>query len=225
MILPMGRITRDYLRNHRLCPHQCAPNMFKVLGCVDALNNQMNLGLTWHDVVHLYECHSLSRGCCLKSQSNEVRLISCLPKSNKGMKDDFLIVSRGWHDGLPYPEGKNTRWGSLGPGLSAETLVLRDISIYIFYSTSSQKMFIIGLTMSAYFGCFADKEHISPKISCVNVPRLNFLLRLEIFVSKDRQLQAAHLILGYKPLLRIYHQDAGPSIESRQPPSCSDRHF
>ena len=26
MTLPMGRITRDYLLNHRLCPHQCAPN-------------------------------------------------------------------------------------------------------------------------------------------------------------------------------------------------------
>ena len=30
MTLPMGRITRDYLRNHRLCPHQCAFNMFRV---------------------------------------------------------------------------------------------------------------------------------------------------------------------------------------------------
>ena len=111
MILPMGRITRDYLRNHRLCPHQCAPNMFKVLGCVDALNNQMNLGLTWHDVVHLYKCHSLSGGCCLKSQSNEVRLISCLPKSNKGMKDDFLVISGGWHDGLPCPVKARTLGG------------------------------------------------------------------------------------------------------------------
>ena len=36
--LPTGRITRDYLRNHRLIPHQCAPNLFRVLGCVDALN-------------------------------------------------------------------------------------------------------------------------------------------------------------------------------------------
>ena len=69
-------------------------------------------------------------------------------------------------------------------------------------------MFIIGLTMSAYFGCFADKEHVSPKISCANVPGLNFLLRLEIFVSEDRQLWAVHLILGYEPLLRIY-QDTG----------------
>ena len=55
MTLPMGRITRDYLINHRLTPHQCAPNLFRVLGCVDALNKQMGLGLTWHDVVHIYE--------------------------------------------------------------------------------------------------------------------------------------------------------------------------
>ena len=101
MTLPMGRITRDYLRNHRLCPHQCAPNVFKVLGCIDALNNQINLGLTWHYVVHLYKCHSLSGGYYLKSWSDEVRLIYCLPKSNKGMKVDFLIISGGWHDGLP----------------------------------------------------------------------------------------------------------------------------
>ena len=28
MTIPMGRITRDYLRGHRLAPHQCAVNMF-----------------------------------------------------------------------------------------------------------------------------------------------------------------------------------------------------
>ena len=44
--LPMGRVTRDYLINHRLCPHQCAPNLFRVLGSVDALNEQMGLRLT-----------------------------------------------------------------------------------------------------------------------------------------------------------------------------------
>ena len=94
MTLPMGRITRDYPIDHRLCPHQCAPNMFRVLGCVDALNEHLQLGLTWHDVVHLYECHSQSdRGFYLKSRSPVVRLISCLPKSNKGMKDDYLIAS------------------------------------------------------------------------------------------------------------------------------------
>ena len=93
MTLLMGRTTRDYLLNHRLCLHQCAANM-KVLRCVDALNDQMNLGLTWHDIVHLYKCHSLTSGYYLKSRSDEVRLISCLPKSNKGLKDNYLVVSK-----------------------------------------------------------------------------------------------------------------------------------
>ena len=104
MTLPMSRIISDYLINHRLCLHQCAPNMFRVLGCVDALNEYLQLGLTWHDVVHLYECHSQSDGgFYLKSRSPVVKLISCLPKSNKGMKDDYLIALGAWHDGLHCP--------------------------------------------------------------------------------------------------------------------------
>ena len=111
MTLPMGRITRDYLLNHRLCLHQCAPNLFRVLESVDALNDLMELGLTWHDIIHMYECHSLaSAGYYLKSCSDVVRLISCLPKSNKGLKDDYLVVSKEWHDGLHYP----VRVGKLG---------------------------------------------------------------------------------------------------------------
>ena len=109
--LPMGRITRDYLLNHRLCPHQCVANMFRVLGCLDALNNQMNLGLTWHNVAHMYKCHSLAEGYYLKSQSEEVRLISCLPKSNKGLKDNYLVVSREWHDGFHCPVRAGTPGG------------------------------------------------------------------------------------------------------------------
>ena len=38
MRLPMGRVTRDYLIAHRICPHQCMPNLFRVLGSVDVLN-------------------------------------------------------------------------------------------------------------------------------------------------------------------------------------------
>ena len=94
MTVPMGRITRDYLRAHRLCPQQCAPNFFRVLEAIDALNHHLGLGLTWYDVAHLYEGHIKARaGFYLKSRSIVVKLISCLPKSNKGMKDDFLILS------------------------------------------------------------------------------------------------------------------------------------
>ena len=104
MTIPMGRITRNYLIAHRLCSHQCAPNMFRILGCIDALNEHLQLGLTWHDVVYMYEFHSqVDEGYYLKSRSAVVRLISCLPKSNKGMKDDYLIVSGPWHDSLHCP--------------------------------------------------------------------------------------------------------------------------
>ena len=109
MTLLMGRITRDYLINHRLCPHQCTPNLFRVLGSVDALNEHLGLGLTWHDVVHMYECHSLANAkFYLKSRSLIIRLVSCLPKSSKGMKDNYMIASGAWHDGLycPIQEGE-----------------------------------------------------------------------------------------------------------------------
>ena len=55
----MDRVTRDYLIAHKLCLHQCAPTLFKVLGSVDTLNEQMGLNLTWHDVVWMYKCHLL----------------------------------------------------------------------------------------------------------------------------------------------------------------------
>ena len=94
MTIPMSRITRDYLRAQRLYPQQCAPNFFRVLGVIDALDRHLGLGLTWYDVAHLYEGHQEARaGFYLKSRFSAVKLISCLPKSNKGMKDDFLIVS------------------------------------------------------------------------------------------------------------------------------------
>ena len=104
MTLPIGRVTRDYLRNHRLWPHQCAPNLFRILGAIDALNQHLGLRLTWLDVVHMYEGHKQKgAGFYLKSRSDIVRLISCLSKSNKGMKDDYLIASGAWHDGFPCP--------------------------------------------------------------------------------------------------------------------------
>ena len=111
MTLPMGRVTRDYLRNHMLCPHQCAPNLFRILEVIDALNQHLGLGLTWLDVVYMYEGHKQKgAGFYLKSRSDVVRLISCLPKSNKGMKDNYLIASEAWHDGIPCP----TQPGELG---------------------------------------------------------------------------------------------------------------
>ena len=104
MTIPMGRITRDYLCARRLCPHQCALNFFRVLGSIDALDRHLGLGLTWHNVAHLYEGHRESRASFyLKSRNSVAKLISCLSKSNKGMKDDYLILSGPWSDSLACP--------------------------------------------------------------------------------------------------------------------------
>ena len=50
MRIPIGTITRDYLRAHKLAPIQCAPNMFRILGSVGALNENKGLGLAHYDV-------------------------------------------------------------------------------------------------------------------------------------------------------------------------------
>ena len=59
MQIPMGRITRDYLKAHRRAPTQCALYMFRILGSVNALNEKMGLGLTYHDVNWVYNLHHL----------------------------------------------------------------------------------------------------------------------------------------------------------------------
>ena len=50
----------------------------------------------------------------------------------------------------------------------------------------------------------------------VNVQALNYLLRSEIFVSKDGQLRAAPHILDYEPLSRAF-VDVGQVIRARSP--------
>jgi len=103
MQIPMGRVTRDFLIAHRLCPTQCSQNLFRILGSVDALNQKMEVNLTHHDVNWVYNCQHLKDiGYYLKTRVFSVRLISCLPKSNKGLNQDFIVLSE-WHDGLHCP--------------------------------------------------------------------------------------------------------------------------
>jgi len=119
MTIPMGPITRSYLRFFRLSPTQCASNMFRVLGSIEALNEIMNLNLTHHDVNWVYNPHNLKgQGYYLKSRYPVVRLIQCLPTLNKNLKENFLIFSEKWHDGLPCPTEKGAPSGSITLGSS-----------------------------------------------------------------------------------------------------------
>ena len=59
MKIPMVIVTKDYLKAHRLALTQCAPNMFRILGSIDAFNEKMGLGLTHHDINWVYNLHHL----------------------------------------------------------------------------------------------------------------------------------------------------------------------
>ena len=107
MRIPIGPVTRDYLRHFRLAPTQCTVNVFRILGCVDTLNEKMGLRLTHHDVNWCYNLqHLKGKSYYMKARDDKVRLIQCLPESSKWLNKDFLIVSGGWHDNLPCPTEK-----------------------------------------------------------------------------------------------------------------------
>ena len=57
-----------------------------------------------------------------------------------------------------------------------------------------------------------DKLFTNPKLSLINVPALNYLLRSEIFVN-NRQLRVVHLILDFEPISRSF-LDVGNSIRA-----------
>ena len=67
--------------------------------------------------------------------------------------------------------------------------------------------------LTVWFFCLTDKTQVNPRISLINVPTLNYLLRSQIFVNDDGQLRAAHLILDYEPILRTF-LDVGNSIRA-----------
>ena len=94
--IPMGPMIRDYLRHSRLAPTQCNVNVFRILGCVDTLNEKMGLGLTHHDVNWCYNLqHLKGKSYYMIAMDDKVQLIQCLPESSKGLNKDFLIMSGG----------------------------------------------------------------------------------------------------------------------------------
>ena len=57
---------------------------------------------------------------------------------------------------------------------------------------------------------------MSPNLNVVDIADLNRVLRVEVFVSEDRQLKAVHLILDFKPLSDKF-QDIGHAIRAGDP--------
>ena len=202
MRISMGRVTRDYLIVHRLSPSQCAPNMFRILGSVDALNKKMNVNLTHHNINWVYNHHKLtSQGYYMKTRVPAVKLISCLPDSNKSMDKNSLIISREWHDELHCP----TRDGTPGGMFRSRfiTLIISPFVLTLSVLTSSiftcKLVLILSMLFSNSvftFGEFADKYSTIPNLNLVNKPDLVKILKAEIFVHTIGQLRATHLSSG-----------------------------
>ena len=72
------------------------------------------------------------------------------------------------------------------------------------------------LTVFCFSAMFADNNQVYPRLSLTNIAALNYLLKSEIFVSKDGQLQAVHLILEFKPISKIF-QEIGHAIRAGDP--------
>ena len=107
--------------------------------------------------------------------------------------------------------GRNSRCGAfranpLGRGLSS-------LDSFPFLLKNRK---ILQLNSNLFLGYFADRAHVALKLSHVNVPALNYLLRLEIYVTEDGQLCTAHLVLGYQPLTRSF-QAIGHAIKAGSP--------
>ena len=51
---------------------------------------------------------------------------------------------------------------------------------------------------------YVDKYHTAPAKHLVNFTDQNWILRLEIFLHKDEQLWATHVILKYTPLTKRF---------------------
>ena len=102
--------------------------MFRVLRSIEVLNERMNLNLTHHDVNWIYNLHHMKgQGYYHKSWYPEVMLIQCLPTSNKGLNEDFLILSGGCHDGLLCPTKEGKPVGGLTENLYALVCVFLSV--------------------------------------------------------------------------------------------------
>ena len=77
-------------------------------------------------------------------------------------------------------------------------------------------MDFVNLTMVYSSNVFADKAHVAPRLSFVNVAAFNKVPRSEIFVSEDEQLRAIHLVLDFEPLSNTF-QYAGQVIRVGDP--------
>ena len=100
---PIDPLIISTIRFYGLCPDQLPPNFYRVMSCVSRLNQLFGLQLDHHDINFMYGlCWKITLDYYLKTRDTWVRLISCLPDSNRNSTGEFVRVSGKWFaDELP----------------------------------------------------------------------------------------------------------------------------
>ena len=94
---PVDPLLLRTLSFYGLCPNQLPLNFYRVVSCVSQLNNLHGLTLNHHDINFMYNiCCGSRTGYYLKAWDTVVRLISCLPDSNRNSTGEYVKVSENW---------------------------------------------------------------------------------------------------------------------------------
>ena len=102
---PIDPLLLNALRYYGLCPDQLPPNFYWVVSCVSRLNQTFSLQLDHHDINHMYSlCGKKNSNYYLKVRDMRVRLISCLPNSNRNSAEEYVRLRSNWFaGGIPPP--------------------------------------------------------------------------------------------------------------------------
>ena len=97
---PIDHLLLRTLSFYGLSSNQCLPNFYRVVRYVGHFNRLYGLNLTHHDINFLYAIRgSLKHEYYLQTRNTVVRLISCLPNSNRNSAGEFVRVSVNWLNG------------------------------------------------------------------------------------------------------------------------------
>ena len=94
---PVDPLILGTLRFYGICPDQLPSNFYRVVSCISRLNQLFRLQLNYHDINFMYAlCGNIKSDYYLKTKDMRVRLISCLPDSNRNSTGEFVWVSGNW---------------------------------------------------------------------------------------------------------------------------------
>ena len=110
---PIDPFLLNSLRYYGLSPDQLHPNFYQVVSCVSRLNQTFGLQLDQYDMNHMYSlCGKKRFNYYLKVRDMKVRLISCLPDSNRNSAGEYVRVRGKWFVGNVPPPLSRCEMGS-----------------------------------------------------------------------------------------------------------------